>query len=514
MSIFPLSPRKDAAPATKSKCNKAILQNQAPKATTLLSLERLPVELLLKILSSLNTTTTTPKDDATHLRDILPRKPNHPQPLAQEKGDFLSCLLVSKTLHHATLPLMYNIITLSSQHAVETFSSNLAARPHLGQLIKILDLSLLFNIPLPPRSQRSSMGKLIQVTLPLLTHLRELKVPQQFDPNLDLTILTLLLSGKLPALRNLDIGPACFASGISSILSTYPSKSIRTSITSLRLRSVDFGLTPVAKELLSCMPRLRHLDISQTNLGCEVLLGLAENVRLKSLVVRDSARFAHRFSSVLEIKPELFSEIEVLDLEGAESDFDGQANVVGRLPKDLKSLDLGAMIVSASEVQNLMDRCEGLEEIALGAGLTMRDVEGMILPAEVEFEQDESSLAVGYEGEQYFDHKYHSVLEPMAKSVAICKLRRRLNSVVVKPKTMNTQERRKSSLRYLDIRNMAIEEQRKIRTSVLLAEHSSPLDIIEISEYVHLQDELLEKVCEAVGWKVCNGGRSCWLERT
>lgn len=71
MSFFPLSPRRVAAPAAKSKCNKAALQHHTPKASTLSSLERLPVELLLKILSSLNTTIT--KDDATHLRDILPR---------------------------------------------------------------------------------------------------------------------------------------------------------------------------------------------------------------------------------------------------------------------------------------------------------------------------------------------------------------------------------------------------------------------------------------------------------
>ncbi|KAH6682999.1 hypothetical protein B0J14DRAFT_574837 [Halenospora varia] len=511
MSIFPLSPRRVAAPAAKSKCNKAALQHHTPKASTLSSLERLPVELLLKILSSLNTTIT--KDDATHLRDILPRNPNQLQPLVQEKGDFLSCLLVSKTLHHATLPLLYNTITLSSQHAVETFSSNLGARPHLGQLIRTLDLSLLFNIPLPPRSQRSSMGKLIQGALPLLTRLRELKVPQQFDSNLDLTILTLLLSGKLPSLKNLDIGPACSASAISSILAAHPSHGVRLSITSLRLRSVDFDLTPVAKELLSCMSRLKHLDVSQTNLECDVLRGLTENVSLKTLVVRDSARFAQGFNSVLETRPELFREIEVLDLEGAESDFDGQASVVDQLPKSLRSLDLGAMVVTASEVQKLMDRCEGLEELALGVGLTMRDVETMILPSGVEFEQDESPLNIGYEGEQYFDNKYHNVLEPMAKSVAICKLRRRLNSVVVKSKTGNEQESRRSRLRYLDVRNMVIEEQQKIRTSVLLAEQSSPLEIIEISEYVHLQDELLEKVCGAVGWRVCHGGRSCWLER-
>lgn len=97
----------------------------------------------------------------------------------------------------------------------------------------------------------------------------------------------------------------------------------------------------------------------------------------------------------------------------------------------------------------------------------------------------------------------------MVKAIAICKLRKRINSVSF-AQTPTTSTHLKN-LKYLDIQDMSISEQRKLFTSLLLSGYTT-LERIRIGEW-GASDEILGCVCRGVGWRVVSRGRECWVER-
>jgi len=105
------------------------------------------------------------------------------------------------------------------------------------------------------------------------------------------------------------------------------------------------------------------------------------------------------------------------------------------------------------------------------------------------------------------ESKYDTVLDPMETAVAICKARRRINSV------SSSSSGNESRLRALDISSMSTVEQGKIRISVLLGSQSGSLERIEIAEKVIGRIAVLKRVVKAIGWEFISVGRRSWIGR-
>ena len=168
--------------------------------------------------------------------------------------------------------------------------------------------------------------------------------------------------------------------------------------------------------------------------------------------------------------------------------------------------------MDSSHVSHLRVLARQLEELSIGSNLSMRDMENVLLSPDywnVNPDVVDEELPA-------MESKFASVLGPMEKAAALCKLRQRLNSVVLKPAAgqSGNWEELKPSLRYLDISSLALDEQRKIRRSVLLSKETWPLEVIEICERVSFGDEVLPKVCKAVRWDPKWRARRSWLVRS
>jgi hypothetical protein len=99
--------------------------------------------------------------------------------------------------------------------------------------------------------------------------------------------------------------------------------------------------------------------------------------------------------------------------------------------------------------------------------------------------------------------KHHAVLGPLEIAVAVCTLRARINSASFSDP--------RSTLRYLDLSGMSVDEQEKLRSTVLLG---TGLEIIEVSEAMMMRFVGLERLWTAVGWECINEGHRCWFQRT
>ncbi|KAF4622750.1 hypothetical protein G7Y89_g14276 [Cudoniella acicularis] len=371
-------------------------------------LENLPTELLLKILSLLCTTTNkSVRDTGTHLRDLLPQSRNTNITSAiQEnhwKADLLASLLTSHALHAAALSIFYAHIIFTSTSQASKFNARLKANPLLGSWVRSLDLSSLSN-PNP------EVGKCVLGILPRLTRLQELVLPpsQGFDATFDISISHMLLGSQFPCLKKLDWAPSCasVSEEMGRVLDgNWLGRDI--SLTSLRIRSTDIKFGDVLDKLLSVMPGLKDLELDfgqTTGLEGDVLGALRECVRLKSLVLRGIV--GTRFERISEERLEMLREVEVLDLGGC--DFDAIGFPLGAINgRSLRSLNLGAMVVDIEDLRQLIEKNPQLEELAVGAGLGMRDLEKLVLPSICE------SDISGNEEEFVFDDKYRMVLGPM-----------------------------------------------------------------------------------------------------
>jgi len=347
--------------------------------------------------------------------------------------------------------------------------------------------------------------------------LEELRGPGFNNEALDFFLLRSVLSGELglERLRKLEWSPYVTDDMAERLLAVPVGEG--NGVRELRLRGGDERLSPVVGRILGTMPKIRELELSETEVSAGDLSGLQGTARLTRLSVKPGEDSNVDLAKLMASRPEITSELEVLNLEGRTFQDHGNqsqspdelSDLLSRLPKTLKSLNINTATIHPSHLSELGRLCGHLTELRLGPGLTFRELESLLIPG---LENDEFAEDEREDGGVGIASKYMTVLSPIADAVAICRLRRRLASVPAN-NPMGVREGRKLKLRYLDIRSMDIEEQRKVKGSVLLGECCAGLEVIELSESVYLTDERMGRVLGSVGWGVrCRGGR-CWIER-
>jgi hypothetical protein len=188
----------------------------------------------------------------------------------------------------------------------------------------------------------------------------------------------------------------------------------------------------------------------------------------------------------------------VLDGSGVTFNKQETSSILENLPPTLRSLNLDSSMMASNHVTLLQKLSRHLEELKIGNGLTMNDVEAMVLGPCFKFHPANTRRSLNVARNSKDAPGQELVLGPMRDAVAVCKLRRRLASVSPIATKIYVE---KSRLRYLNLGSMDEEEQGRITNSVLLGEQSKPLELIVVSGIKSKDYLVLGKVSEGCGWK-------------
>jgi hypothetical protein len=414
---------------------------------------------------------------------------------------------------------LYRDVTFYNKDKVTSFANALERNPELGTLVRSLDFQ-----PVQARTSIRDLRKCLSLT----TNLKSLYIRLN-DLSTDhllrtvffetLSLETLEITGKLS--DSIDAADSVMAVFFSKQDSEYV-----CNVTNLTFRAETPASTFILWNLLPRCPKLRKLDVRHTAVDMEALRSIPETVRLvhldishcECLVGSELAQFLTSHPVVKDSLISLHCEIDDYSEErgeAAELAEEDIHRILEELPVTVRSLHLGGSVMSKAHLSSLRNLCEQgqLEELGIGAGLMMRDIEGVILGSRHEFdeveEDDESSLG------SFSDPKDEcsAVLDPMRQAVAITKLRERLASI---SPSQTALIKKKSGLRYLDISRMRMDETSKILRSVLLGAESIPLEtiIIDDSAFDLTDFKELMKTCASVGWTARGIRKSRWIQRT
>ena len=424
--------------------------------------------------------------------------------------------MLSRRIHDVALPLFYRNIKLDSQRSHEILLRVVDQDRDIASLVRSLDLTE-YEDPALPCILPRALTRLPQLQS-LHLQLGELKSQDTeyvhkifFGPNLD----TLVIEN-----THWKTDPACLAEiigGLESLDQTAVSniRSLTCRIgsrsshlpTSLGSQFVD---TTIFSKVLPIFPGLRALDLSSTPVDPAPLLALdsrasLQYLRISSCQDNDTSTLAHFIST----HPAVRSSLVVLDATGVRFGEQGTGAILQNLPSTLRSLNLSSSTMTANHVPRLQKLCQHLKELSVGHGLTMDNVEAAILSPYFNFDADVTCRSID-EASSKEASEHALILGPIRDAIAFCNIRRRLASVSQHSLRTGT---RRSHVRYLDLSSMDVEEQGRITNSVLLGEHSIPLEVIAVSDINQQDYRVLGKLCGRLGWRDRWANEMIWVER-
>jgi hypothetical protein len=298
-------------------------------------------------------------------------------------------------------------------------------------------------------------------------------------------------------------------------------------IQNLSITGQDLTDEDELKSLLGRQTQLKSLSLAKSSFSIISLMALPSTTRLETLNLRNSidGRDRSEITHLLDFltsHPSTISSLKSLILTST-NDFSAPdskilptdiTNILVHLPQStLIHLNLKGLPLT-TEHTPLLHRFTHLESLHAGPTFTIRDAETLILgkshaytPSDLLFNPEHFT----YEGLQ------DNSISPLCKAMFSTRLKMRLNSVTpVTPSryTAGTEKTQRSIIRYLDVSDLPIREAVKIIDSVLWAEASRPLEVIEVnSKLVEWKEGLLKELIKSVGWKVRSVGRRSWVER-
>lgn len=427
-------------------------------------------------------------------------------------------------MHDVAVPILYRNIKLVQQEISDEGRNfqffraiNLNAR--LPSLIRTLDLS---------DSRISGWPWLIPRAMTLIPRLRSLHLQLSNLIQLDDEKLQTVFLG-MPNLESLTIENTrtkTHGSSLAKVLQTLESAN-PTSVSRIRslicrtdsdpnhsgtpAESVEFIDSGVLGRFLQRFPGLQALDLADTSVNPKSLLAININSRLQYIRITkcqdsDTATLAHFLASHTAVN----SSLVVLDGSGITFNEQETSSILENLPPTLRSLNLDGSMMTSNHVPLLQKLSRNLEELKIGNGLTMNDVEATVLGPCFKFHPANTRRSVNVARNSKDAPGQELVLGPMRDAVAICKLRQRLASVSPIAAKIHM---KKSRLRHLNLGSMDEEEQGRIANSVLLGEQSKPLELIVVSGIKSEDYLVLGKVSEGCGWKDKWFNGMVWVER-
>ncbi|KAI1171335.1 hypothetical protein F4777DRAFT_591297 [Nemania sp. FL0916] len=436
------------------KTPKTIIEVQpTPGGSTL---EKLPVEIKNQIID--------------HLVLDIP-----PSGLATRNEDLMSMLLTSRTLHSATLNALYRNITIPHSRIFRKFLDHVTEHPELGTIVRRLDFSHFNPIPLfTTESERATTRNLTHETmlqcLKLTPFLREFLAQEHVDDDIDVHVLRELFFG-MSNLRGLDFcacSSASFKAAFETVLSdNWP---LALPIRRLSFHRCIYLPSAVFELLLPRLPYLTHLDVAGTTITDAALMSIPHTANITHL---NLAKCKHLSSEVVIDFLTNHPAVKNLVFLSLASDFrscellneDGISRLIPVLPATLRSLSLKGSKMNKSHIRSLRPLTKHLEELALGRGLQVEDINRLFIPDE-EMEQ--------------LDWIPHT-------------------------------------LKYLDLSDYivgSLDLSAFFNNASLLNHHSAPLEVVEFPDddaFKHLSSS---KTIKDAGWNKNEFGSRAWLVRT
>lgn len=309
--------------------------------------------------------------------------------------DLVSCLLTSRTLHSATLSVLYRNITVPHSIIFSKLLKHLIQHPALGTIVRRLDFSHFTSVGLGRTRQMNAeiqnlTSKTLLQCLELLPNLMECLLQEHVENDINSAIIRKIFGG-LTNLRAVDFC-ACssqsFSTGFQDAIqdnSVIPSTLPQLKRLSLHECS---GLSSAVFEML--LPRLinlTHLDLSHTQVTEAALFSLPDTAHITHLNLSKCSRLSGpQVVKFLTTHPAVTETLVYLNLMTDPSRYrlleaEDVTALLPKLPSSLRSLNLGGARVHSEHAPLLVPLTKYLEELGLsGADLTANDLNTFFVP--------------------------------------------------------------------------------------------------------------------------------------
>lgn len=474
------------------------LPPQQPPGTS--ALEKLPREVLGKFYISISNS----GDAVLTSLDIiisdlaLDIPPNGYTP---RNVDLVSCLLTSRTMHAATLSVLYRNMTFPHSVIFSKALNHMSSYPALGTLVRRLDFSHFTSVGLGRTKQMNAeiqnlTSRTLLQMLELLPNLKECLLQEHLEGDISVDVVRKLFYG-LPNLQAVDFC-GCSTQSFSQIFQEALTAGPALPLTLPNLKRVSLHEcssipAPMFDLLLSRLVNLTHLDLTHTQVNDSALFAIPETASITHLSLSRCTRL--RPSALVEFlssHPAVSGSLVFLNLLTDATRFrlleaDDVADLLPKLPSTLRSLNLGGARVTSEHVPLLIPLTKHLEELGLSsAELTVKDIN------------------------QFFTR----TREPAPEATEVTEATEESNET---KSEADSEPIPPSTLCYLDlakVTQMTIGSIFNLNQCHLLAEQSYPLQVIEFSEkLINPLRERAKTQRASVGWTDRELGRRGWYVR-
>lgn len=386
-----------------------------------------------------------------------------PNGLTTRNTDLMSLLRTSRAIHAATLTTLYRHITIPHSRIFRKFLTTITEYPVLATIVRRLDFShfnpsIMFSTAAERLQAQNLTSETLFHCLALTPYLQEFLAQEYIDDDLGPDVLRKLFFD-MPSLTALDFcgcHSLAFKKSFMTILEDEWPEAL--TITKLSFHKSLSLPSSVFETILPRLPGITHLDLAGTRVTDKALLSIPETARLTHLNLAKckelSAEVVIKFvTSHPATRNLVFLSLGTdpsTHLLLGKGDLDA---LLPNLPSSLKSLNLRGSRMDASHVDELSRLSQTLEELAVGRGLPMSDLQRLF-----------------FRDQQWQSH----------------------------------------SLKYLDICDV---ETIIGSASSLLAPASAPLNVVELSERAYERAAKMKQNLERVGWVVSEFGSRYWLVR-
>ncbi|KAF3481424.1 leucine Rich Repeat domain-containing protein [Arthroderma uncinatum] len=362
----------ELAPPKVQKQEQLALQRVIKRAC----LEKLPVEILDEIISYL----------------ALDIPPNGYTP---RNVDLISCLLTCRTLHSATLGVLYRHITIPHSIIFSKALNHIRQYPSLGTIVRRLDFSHFTSVGLGRTQQmnveiQNLTAKTLLQCLDLLPNLKELLLQEHVEDDVDGDVVRKIFISKT-LLRAIDFcgcSSSKFSSGFLSAVTQEPKFPIvLPSLRRLSLHECTGLPDEVFQSLLPRLVNLTHLDVAHTQISNSTLFLIPYTAQITHLnISRCTKLTGPEVVKFLTTHPAVTHTLVYLNLmvDASRHRILEEADVPNLLPHltpTLRSLNLGGARITSAHMPDLLKLSKHLEELGLSsADLTIDDLNSFFAP--------------------------------------------------------------------------------------------------------------------------------------
>ncbi|KXJ86682.1 hypothetical protein Micbo1qcDRAFT_125745 [Microdochium bolleyi] len=346
-------------------------------------IERLPIEVLGPIIEML----------------VLDVPPNGE---TARNVDLMSLLLTSRSLHTATLNALYKNITIPHSRIFRKFLSHITQNQELGTIVRRLDFSHFNPMSLfSSAKERASTNNLTPETLlqclQLTPHLREFLAQEYIDDEIDINVLKKLFFD-LPRLKAIDFcgcSSAPFRTAMTAFVQEEAEWTMPLSVSRLSLHRCVNLPPAVFDAILPRLTNLTHLDVAGTRISDQALQSIPYTARISHLnLAKCNSLTADGIIDFLTNHPAVKDTLVYLSLAAdfrSHHIFDEEdtTRLLQCLPETLRSLSLKGSRMIPAHIPQLRPLTKHLEELALGRGLKVSDIDRLFVPDPEPVDEDE-----------------------------------------------------------------------------------------------------------------------------